>query len=102
MSLTFSERLQSVLRRGNLRVADAARLFARPHPTVNGWIKRKLNPSGGPKDVDDAYDMLGRLEGFLQRRGKLLPVPTGLSPTDRIRHVRRLRERIISLKGGKS
>ena len=98
----FSQRLQAVLKKGNLWVADAARLFNRPHPTVNGWVKRNLNPGGGPTDVDNAYILLGTLESFLQRKGKLLPVPTGLSPDERIRHIKRLRTQLLSLKGMKS
>jgi hypothetical protein len=97
MPLNFPERLRIVLKKGNLRVADAAKIFDRPHPTVNGWVKRGLNPGGGPTDVDDAYIMLGKLESFLQR-SKLLPVPTKLSPPQRIRYVKKLR---VVLLGGK-
>ena len=74
-------------------MADLARLFARPHPTVNGWIKRGLNPSGGPADIDGAYTMLEKLESYLQR-SKMLPVPIGMSPDKRIRYVNKLRDMI--------
>lgn len=97
MAMTFAERLRIVLKKGNLRVADAARIFDRPHPTVNGWVKRGLNPGGGPTDVDNSYIMLGKLESFLQR-SKLLPVPPKLSPPQRIRYVKKLRVVIL---GGK-
>lgn len=97
MPLTFSERLRVVLKKGNLRVADLAKVFDRPHPTVNGWVTRGLNPGGGPADVDDAYVMLGKLESFLQR-SKLLPVPVKLSPSQRIGYVKKLRVVIL---GGK-
>ena len=99
---TFAARLNAILVRGNLRVSDLARWFDRPHPTVNGWVKRNLNPGGGPTDVDNAYILLGTLESFLQRKGKLLPVPVGLSPDERIRHIKRLRTQLLSLKGMKS
>lgn len=97
----FSERLQAVLQRGNLRVADIARIFERPHPTVNGWVKRNLNPGGGPQDVDNAYLMLGKLESMLTR-SKLLPVPTGLSPIMRIRRVKRVKAKVLELLAGPS
>lgn len=87
---TFSERLRAVLKRGNLSVSDAARLFERPRPTVNGWVKRDLSPAGGPLDVDNAYLMLGKLESFLQR-SDMLPVPGRLSPLQRIRYIGKLR-----------
>lgn len=90
-------RLQDVLKKGNLRVADLARLFARPHPTVNGWVKRGLNPGGGALDVDDAYIMLEKLESYVQR-SKMLPVPLGMPPDKRIRYVNKLR---ILIKTGK-
>jgi hypothetical protein len=97
MAATFSERLRVVLAKGNLRVADAAKIFDRPHSTLDGWINRGLNPGGGPIDVDDSYIMLGKLESYLQR-SKLLPVPTRLSPPQRIRYVKKLR---VVLLGGK-
>lgn len=97
MPLTFAERLRIVLKKGNLRVADAVRIFDRPYATVDGWVKRGLNPGGGPVDVDNSYIMLGKLESFLQR-SKLLPVPTNLKPPQRIRYVKKLRVVIL---GGK-
>lgn len=98
--MTFSERLQVVLKKGNLRVADLARWFDRPHPTVNGWVKRNLNPGGGPADVDNAYEMLIKLESYLQR-SRMLPVPTGLSPDKRIKYIKKLRVMALSPKGTK-
>ncbi len=88
--MTFSQRLQVILKKGNLRVADLARWFDRPHPTVNGWVKRGLNPGGGPADVDNAYEMLVKLESYLQR-SKMLPVPMNLSPPNRIKYIKKLR-----------
>lgn len=95
---TFSKRLQDILTKGNLRVADLARWFNRPHPTVNGWVKRNLNPGGGPADVNDAYVMLDKLESYLQR-SKMLPVPTGLSPPNRIKYIKKMRVMALSPKG---
>ena len=93
----FTERLQIVLQRGNLRVADLARLFDRPHSTVLGWVKRRLNPAGGPTDVDAAYIMLGKIESHIAR-GKMLPVPPNLPPVDRIRHINKLRGILLGAK----
>jgi len=95
--MTFSQRLQVILKKGNLRVADLARLFNRPHPTVNGWVKRSLNPGGGPADVENAYETLIALESYLQR-SKLLPVPVGLSPVMRIMRIKKLRATMLERK----
>ena len=93
----FSDRLAALLKRGNLRVADLARIFSRSHSTVDGWVNRRLNPSGGPTDVEDAYIMLGKIEAHLTR-GKMLPVPPNLPPVDRIRHIVKLRKILLGAK----
>jgi hypothetical protein len=92
---TFSERLQLVLKNGNLTVADLSRFFNRPHPTVNGWVKRGLNPGGGPSDVENAYEMLERLESYMQR-SKKLPVPLNMHPSRRIRYIKKLRNHMFN------
>lgn len=104
-TMTFSQRLQVVLKQGNLRVADLARWFNRPHPTVNGWVTRNLNPGGGPADVENAYEMLIKLENYLKTskmhmrlRARTLPVPTGLSPAHRIKYIKRLRAQALASK----
>ena len=88
---TFKTRLDNILLRGNLRVSDLARWFDRPHPTVNGWVKRGLNPSGGPADVDHAYSMMGLLEALLKVKHCGLPVPQGMSPKHRKMYVMKIR-----------
>ena len=93
----FHVRLQAVLQKGNLRVADLARIFGRAGSTVDGWVNRRLNPSGGPADVEDAYIMLGKIEAHLTR-GKMLPVPPKLPPVDRIRHIVKLRNILLEAK----
>ena len=97
MATTFSERLNSVLHRGNLTVADIARLLDRPHATVRGWVHNGLSPAGGPADVNAAHDMLGKLEKLLQSRNGVL-VPIGLSPNERIEHVNKLRSKLKGTK----
>lgn len=71
--MSISQRLQRVLRDGNLTVADLARWFDRPYPTVDGWVKKGLMPRGGPRDGEQVLVELGRLEALIKR--KKLPVP---------------------------
>ena len=79
---TFGERLKAVLRDGNLRVADLARWFDAPHPTVRGWLVDGWDPGGAPMDRAHIYRMLGILESRVrQKRG--FPLPR-LSPKERI------------------
>ena len=75
-----SSRLKTVMRLGNLTVADLARWFERPDPTVRGWVKgRRI---GGPYgDVEDVRRRLEKLEKLIQT-GKL-PVPKLSGPTRR-------------------
>lgn len=89
--LDFSERLQRVIREGNLTVADLARWFARPHPTVANWVKggrmgRELPP------LDAAYVMaqLEVLEKRLKKKNGL-PVPV-MSARKRKRYFEDLRD----------
>jgi hypothetical protein len=78
----FDTRLQWCMRHGNLRVADLARWFGRPHATVRGWVLRKLNPSGSELDVEHIHSLLGLLETLIKAR-KRFPLPLGLKPADR-------------------
>lgn len=71
--MSISARLQRVLRDGNLTVADLARWFDRPYPTVDGWVKKGLMPRGGPRDGEQVLAELDNLERLLRR--KKLPVP---------------------------
>lgn len=90
----FGQRLQQVMEQGNLRMADLARWFGRPNPTIRGWVKDGLHPHGGPQDVNDTYAMLVKLENYVLR-SDLLPVPKHLSPVNRIKRVNKLRKRAI-------
>lgn len=85
---TFAQRLATVLRDGNLRVADLARWFDRPDPTVRGWV------NGGevgcaPLDAAMIEAVLADLEKRI-RKGRGFPVPR-LSPSDRIEYLARQR-----------
>ena len=93
----FDTRLHEVLRKGNLRTADLARWFDRPHATVSGWVKNGHQPGGGPSDIDHAFAMLGLLETLIQKR-KGFPVPR-LSPRQRIEHLNRWRDTVMNAKG---
>ncbi len=73
------------MRRGNLRVADLARWFDRPHPTVRGWALKGIQPGGGPHDVETVKEQLALLEKLIAaKRG--FPLPR-LSPRARKQEV---------------
>lgn len=86
--MTFQKRLHNVLQRGNLRTADLARWFDRPHATVSEWIKNGREPTGGPKDVEQIFDRLERLEHLIEHTQKF-PLPR-LSPSQRIQYLGKL------------
>ncbi len=88
--MTFQKRLIAVMRDGNLRVADLARWFERPHSTVRSWVQDGYEPSGGPIDRNMVFIQLGFLEKEV-RRSKLFPVPR-LSPTKRIAYLNEIRQ----------
>ena len=88
----FGERLKAVLRDGNLRVADLARWFDAPHPTVRGWVVDGWDPGGGPLDRAFIYRMLEALElRVAQKRG--FPLPR-MSPGKRIEHLKTIRRTV--------
>lgn len=93
MSKPFQRRLQAVLRGGNLRVADLARWFDRPHATVRGWVELGVEPGGGPIDIEHAFALLGLLEALIQKKVGL-PVPR-LSPQKRIEHLTQIRRKVL-------
>ena len=86
---TFQQRLQAVLQGGNLTVADLARWFDRPDPTVRGWVVNGGEPGGGPLDVQHIYVMLKELERLV-KGGQRLPLPR-LSPSERIARLKKIR-----------
>ena len=78
---------------GNLRIADLARWFDRPHATVSTWVKEGRQPSGGPTDVEHFHALLNLLEQLISKK-KGFPVPR-LSPARRIEHVSGIRQRLF-------
>jgi len=91
--MTFQARLKAICKGGNLRVADLARWFEKPHATVRGWVEKGIQPSGGPLDLDHVEALTGLLEALIAKK-KGLPVPR-LSPSERISHLRDLRDRCL-------
>jgi len=87
--MTLFERINRLLKEGNLTVADLARWFGRPDPTVRGWAKGQ-GIGGPPQDVLAISQALADLESRLKQR-KGLPVPQ-MSPRDRIRHLEQLKK----------
>ena len=85
MKAPFSERLRVVQKRGNLRVADLARWFEKPHATVSEWAKNGRQPTAAPGDLAFIEESLTKLENLVaQKRG--FPVPR-MSPSQRIAHM---------------
>jgi len=78
------------MRHGNLTVADLARWFARPDPTVRGWIRNGGRVGGPVQDVEAIERDLGRLELAI-RAGRWFPVPR-LSPAERIEHLAAIKD----------
>jgi hypothetical protein len=70
--MTFQRRLRACVEGGNLTVADLARWFDRPYPTVRCWLHDGWEPAGGPVTVRRTEERLRQLEAFIKRRGKVL------------------------------
>jgi len=86
--MTVSDRLSRVLAEGNLTVADLARWFDRPYPTVRGWLNGG-EVGGAPLDTAWIMAQLGRLEKMLAK-GRL-PVPR-LTMQARVEYIENLRK----------
>jgi hypothetical protein len=85
MRSDFSHRLRVVLKKGNLRTADLARWFEKPHATVAEWVKKGRNPTAAPHDLEFIIEMLETLEKLVeQKRG--FPVPR-MRPSQRIEYM---------------
>lgn len=88
--MTFQQRLHACMQDGNLRIADLARWFGRPHSTLRTWIHEGREPSGPAIETAWIRGQLKKLEKKIgQKKG--FPVPTGLSPRKRIEHIDGLR-----------
>ena len=85
---TFAQRLQQAQKGGNLTVADLARWFDRPYPTMRCWING-AEPGGGPIDRKEVMASLGFLETRIkERRG--LPLER-MPPKERVRRIMEMR-----------
>jgi hypothetical protein len=70
--VTFQKRLQWAMERGNLRVADLARLFGRRHSTVRGWVVDGREPAGTPAEIRNLFATMVKIEEAI-RGGQLGP-----------------------------
>jgi len=82
--MKIKQRLDAIMRDGNLTVADLARWFERPHPTVRGWTKGG-SVGGPPLDRHAIEVALAKLEDMLKKK-RGLPVPQ-MSPAKRIEYL---------------
>lgn len=89
---TFAQRLQAVMRDGNLTGADLARWLGRADPTVRAWLSGKNVMRGPEQDAMEVERLLKTLETAI-RQGKVLPVPR-LSAPDRIEYLSNLRRKL--------
>jgi hypothetical protein len=92
--MTIQRRLQVCMKRGNLLVADLARWFDRPHPTVRGWVLKGTRPGGGPHDIEHVNELLGLLETLIRKK-KGFPLPR-LSPRGRKKHIADIRVQLFT------
>ena len=90
--MTIQARLEKCMRKGNLRVSDLAGWFGRPHPTVRGWVKRGIQPGGGPMDQEQIETLLGVLEGLIRDKSGF-PVPR-MGPRQRKTYVAGIRGKV--------
>ena len=88
----LDQRLKDVQRRGNLTVADLARWFDRPDPTVREWCKGR-EPTGAPLDVEHVYELLKLLETLIRKKLNF-PVPR-LSASKRKAYLIDVRRRVF-------
>ena len=91
---TFQQRLKACQRGGNLMVADLARWFDRPYPTVRTWVQDGIEPGGGPIDKEHALSMLGLLETLIRQKNGF-PVAR-MSPAKRIEHLAGVRAALLA------
>jgi hypothetical protein len=89
MAVDITDRLLAVMAAGNLTVADLARWFGIPDPTVRGWVRRRVALGGAPRDIADMLGMLKDIETRVARK-RGFPVPR-MSQPRRISYLRTLR-----------
>lgn len=84
------ERLERILRDGNLTVADLARWFDRPDPTVRGWVEGTHQIGGAQLDHAFIMAQIALLENRIRRK-RGLPVPQ-MSIRKRKKYLKNLKE----------
>ena len=72
--MNLADRLNRLLARGNLSIADLARWLDRPHATVSTWVHDRGSPAGTLQDREHILKEIVRLETML-KHGHGLPVP---------------------------
>ena len=85
---TFAQRLQRAQKGGNLTVADLARWFDRPYPTMRCWING-AEPGGGPIDRETVIASMELLEARIKAR-KGFPLKR-MPPKERVRRIMEMR-----------
>lgn len=86
----FTLRLKRVMTRGDLTMADIARLFDRERRTVASWVHDDRQPTGAR--ARETFSRLIKLEKDVKARLGY-PIPLKLSKRDRAEYVRLLGER---------
>jgi hypothetical protein len=85
--VNLADRLNRLLARGNLSIADLARWLDRPHATVSVWVHGRGSPAGTKKDREQVEREIKRMEGLM---GKGLPVPF-LPRDERLAYIAKLK-----------
>jgi hypothetical protein len=85
--MNLADRLNRLLARGNLSIADLARWLDRPHATVSVWVHGRGSPAGTKQDRERVEREIKRMEGLM---GKGLPVPF-LPRDERLAYIAKLK-----------
>ena len=92
--MTFKERLQEAMRRGDMTVADLRSWFERPYPTVRYWLflsRPDWEPSGPRGRL---FKQQLKLLEYGIEHGLGFPIPENLSITGRPQYIRGQRHAI--------
>ena len=87
--MSIQARLKKAMHRGNLTVADLARWFDCPYPTVRSWVLNGVRIGGGPRDIEHIDRRLNKLESLIIQNSGKFPVPR-MAPSERIKYLRKL------------
>lgn len=87
--MSVQARLRQCMVRGSLSVADLAKWFDRPYPTVRSWVQWDTEPRG-PRLGSIETNLLLLEKLIKQKRG--FPIPVTIGHYDRPQHIRQLRD----------